>query len=358
MRLNVGSKFASSFQATVYYDTSKLILENFTIDLSLSLRLNLQPQINDPPGTIVFAAVFATPVPNTQNIASVIFKIVGGANTPTTFSGYMDNLFDDTLPIAKPLVNIRTPLMALRIPVFILSSRRSVMDRSLDNLPEWNIEHVTVTHRRFLACAVPPCEDSECLAPREQGDTDGNCMFDINDLTYLFNYYVSSLNDFSTVEGLNILKSIIPGGNQLKSMDADMSGSINVQDVEYLGTVLLGYRVFFKKKNIKLNPTVYHSETDITLENCGMLLSVDLAYANGAPILSSNKTKVFSDITLDNLSKQQQLLKSDLLAGSFAEFENFDGISIQKGSSLTYGAIIDAIANGNGSFFTLNCVIQ
>ena len=73
---------------------------------------------------------------------------------------------------------------------------------------------VTASRSRRAACATPPCDS--CSVTRELGDTNGDCVFDINDVLFVQNFLVAAVFDSNLI---NTFKSY-----QRSNMVADLNG--------------------------------------------------------------------------------------------------------------------------------------
>ena len=82
-------------------------------------------------------------------------------------------------------------------------------------------------------CDSPPC--SECVN-RFNGDANGDCEFDIRDVSYTQLFLAERSFDFSRQpQGVELLAQLIPA--QLMAMDADLNDEINLADAKYMALV-------------------------------------------------------------------------------------------------------------------------
>jgi hypothetical protein len=125
-----------------------------------------------------------------------------------------------------------------------LTTSRRRMTESIAVLPlaEWT--HFVGRSRRSgeVACANKPC--AVCVRGRQTGDTNGDCLFDVRDVTYQRDY-------------LNLVASSVGVGNlallpiQLGNLDADQNGLINTQDVDFLLKVNFGLYNFVRNLSVQ-----------------------------------------------------------------------------------------------------------
>jgi len=89
-------------------------------------------------------------------------------------------------------------------------------------------------------CTVPyetPC--SSCVAPRHTGDSNGDCVFDSQDIEFALEFVAESLLDPSF--GIGILLA-----DQFLALDANLDGVVSTQDVYFLQRVDVGLARFIK----------------------------------------------------------------------------------------------------------------
>eukprot|EP00042_Codosiga_hollandica_P058928 m.895784 g.895784 ORF g.895784 m.895784 type:complete len:1904 (+) comp60002_c0_seq1:1304-7015(+) len=176
-----------------------------------------------------------------------------------------------------------------------------------------------------VACANKPC--ATCSAGRQTGDTDGDCLFDVRDVTYQRDYLnLAAANPSSP-------PAVLP--SQFRNLDTDQNGQANAQDVDYLLKVNFGLYKFVTAVNV----------TPVTeSNNCQLSITVTLtsggAGAGDAPADSST-TFLFIDLEASNSSFSQQLASSVVRTGSSTQ--------VVKGTGY-HGTLFRASALGSGLF--------
>eukprot|EP00051_Salpingoeca_urceolata_P025110 m.445779 g.445779 ORF g.445779 m.445779 type:complete len:6907 (-) comp20305_c8_seq21:164-20884(-) len=101
--------------------------------------------------------------------------------------------------------------------------------------------------RRASACVTAPC--AECPLGRETGDANGDCIFDIRDVSYTQIFIAERVNGFTRPEGV-LLKSTMLD-LQEDEMDADHSGIVDIGDASFLARVNFGILRFFTDVSIR-----------------------------------------------------------------------------------------------------------
>jgi hypothetical protein len=99
-----------------------------------------------------------------------------------------------------------------------------------------------------VSCDTPPC--AVCTNGRQTGDADGNCLFDVRDVTYQRSYLNILASDPSS-PSLNVLPI------QSFYLDSDQNGQINSQDVAFLLNVNFGLYYFLT--GLTVTPVSYPS---------------------------------------------------------------------------------------------------
>ena len=145
--------------------------------------------------------------------------------------------------------------------------------------------------RRAAVCISPPC--SVCPQARETGDANGDCIFDLNDVTYLQIYLAERSFGFLRPDGILLQATLIPV--QLDMMDQDLSGSISVADALYMARV--NFNILRFVSSISVRP--------VQIPESGGLFSVNItAVSKGNLQASNDRTVVLVDFAHSNASFQ------------------------------------------------------
>ena len=184
--------------------------------------------------------------------------------------------------------------------------------------------------RRAESCSPKPC--AVCPEGRQTGDTDGDCLFDVRDVTFLREYLnLQALNPSDPA-----LQDILPV--QADSFDVDGNGRNNTEDFTFLLKVNFG--LYYFVRDLSVTP-VEESGSD-----CRLSVSVRLiggGAGRGDSPADGNRTFVFFDIESEAGVLSQQLSASVVTLGSAA--------AVDKGAAYN-GGLWRAAAQGSGLFVT------
>ena len=92
-----------------------------------------------------------------------------------------------------------------------------------------------------VSCSEKPCVS--CPSGRQTGDTDGDCLFDVRDVTFQREYLNAIIID-SVLANAGLLQT------QLSNIDADQNGEANSQDVDFLLKVNFGLYHFVRNVSV------------------------------------------------------------------------------------------------------------
>ena len=177
--------------------------------------------------------------------------------------------------------------------------RRSASDSDSLNVVRERTRRATGTNA--VRCSTSPCN---CSDGRQTGDANGDCIFDINDVTYTSIYIAEAALNFQTSRGQK-LKSLQK--EQLDGMDADLNGDIDLEDALYLAKVNFGLLRFVTDLTIV--------RVDDAGSNCSITLSAKLL-DKGDVVPVEKETFLFIDIAHKSSVFQQQFSDTALSIGS------------------------------------------
>ena len=162
-----------------------------------------------------------------------------------------------------------------------------------------------------------------CLPQRETGDVDGNCVFDVRDVSFLQRYYLST-----------VVTGVEPGlpEDRRVFLDADLNGEINANDVVFL--LRVNFRLLRFASALTFLPVL------LTNENCMMEINVTLTSRGDVPADSSSTVLLF-DIANENPGFQALFDASNVTVGRV--------VTTDKGSGL-YGGLVEASYYGAGMY--------
>ena len=136
------------------------------------------------------------------------------------------------------------------------------------------------------------------------GDTDGNCIFNTNDVSFCREYYTNMTNNPS--DPILQLPSV-----QLSSLDADKNGKIDTNDVDYLLRVKFGNCLFVT--GISVEPV------SVGDTRCQLMITVNLTDGQSQSndtFANPNTSFVYIDLESPNSALTSQLATSTVTTGS------------------------------------------
>ena len=282
-----------------------------------------ESSLNDPPGEIRFGGALSSDGVSGSRLHLFSLRLlVIGTTTETTVGGTVVTIAERNVagtPIGSPTPR---PIIAGAITF----STSPGMNRRSPIMP---VMKLTTRYRRTTdECATPPCSCSG----QSDGDTDGNCVFDIRDVTYTLIYISESLVGFSRPEGQDILNRTTEA--QLQQIDPNRDGSIDTSDAYFLLRAVFQL-VYFLQGSVEITPV------QATTSNC--LFSVQVEFSIGENISSdfTEQAEVFIDVAFDSSDLQNDFDSSTVISGTL--------VTADKGPGLV-GGIIQMIRVSPGVF--------
>jgi hypothetical protein len=328
----VGTASLRSIQLAVAYDSSRLRV--ISVSAGSQWPGGLFASNTDQAGVIQLGGA-CDATSGTKELAVIVFQAIGSG--VASIQGAVTTLADGSATSIPPSGQSGRAFIAGKIAVQINGSRRRDADSTGEPLEESAAaaivsntvaEVVERARRAGEVCASRPC--AECSVPRHTGDADGDCLFDVRDVSFqrdYLNLVASNPNDPS-------LAALLP--IQLSNIDADGNGQRNSQDVDYLLKVNFGLYRFVTM--LAVSPVTL-ADPQCTLSITATVLSGG-AGAGDAPADPAT-TFVFFDIESTNSSITQQLRNSLPLTGAMTD--------VVKGGNY-HGTLIRAESLGNGQF--------
>ena len=279
--------------------------------------------LNDPPGEVrLGGALSVNGVSGTQlHLFSLSVRVVGVA-METNIGGTVVTLSErdiDGNPIGPP-----TPrdIVAGNITFSVSAGvgKRSVLHSSLAA----RRSPAPRGKRAAMECLLPPCECSGQVA----GDGDGNCVFDVRDVSFTLLYLAESLVSFSRPEGQALINRTTQA--QLQQMDANGDGTIDTSDAYFLLRAVFEL-VHFLQDAVLVTP--------VQEPNSSCLFSVVVKLTNSMEILG--EVEVYMDIAFSDSELQGGFDSSAVVSGSL--------ILADKGPGLV-GGLISAKRNSSDVF--------
>ena len=320
VRVNTGGLGAGAVDLTMLYDASRVAVVNGSQGSNWNGGTFIAT-LNDPPGQVLFGGV-SNPIIGTEAvIATIAFKILASAaDSILTFNGTVNNL-----ALANgTTIGASTPrsFVAGSVSVVVSGSRRRRESNPATMPPAPSLFLLNKKDRRSSPCASPPCV--LCSLTRETGDVNGDCIFNINDVTAAQALMLGFLFNASFGNGL------LPF--QLINLDADKNGVYTNLDSLFL--LRVNFRQIRFLKNVSVTPVAYKTN------GCELVISA-LMLEKGDAVATVGQTFVFFDIESTNSSLRSQFDSSALSLGSDA--------NIIKGSGYN-GGLWNAVNMGNGYY--------
>ena len=301
--VNAGTQSLASIELDVYYDSNILSLSSLIHNPSLPG--NFLSARSPRPGVVMITGNSLTGTSGLIQLAALEFSSISSG--VASISGRILQILDtDGNPIGSGLTR---DFVAGDVSVEITSSRRR---------REAELQQVRV--RRNVQCpSPPPC--GTCPSARELGDINGDCVFDIDDPSFLLQYHAENLFGFQLNSGMALLASLIMV--QEEQLDVDMNTALDLQDVYFL---------------LQTNSGLLNFVTDVTVfpveQNPACVLSINTTLqGRGNVSPDAQRTEVYFDIALpfDPTFSGQQLFDESVVVMGTASPAISKGLTLQGG---------------------------
>ncbi len=320
VRVNSGPTVLGSLELDINFDPSIIRAVSANTGPDWPPGSSFAFNTNDPIDRITLGGILVggAPVSGLSYLADVTFEVMGPGTTDITGMvitlaevGALDSPAENIGDVPRPFVagNVRLEVSGV--------TKRSISFQEARNI------QLPQRMKRQTACL----DDS----PRETGDLDGNCVFDLRDATFLQQYI---LEDLTTGNA-----PILPPSRRV-FLDIDSNGEVDANDVVFL------LRVSFRLLRFFINPMFTSVEDS---ENCQITFNVTLLHGGDVPANSSS-TSLVIDMAHSDSSFQDEFDNSNFTIGSL--------LPVTKGVDL-FGGLILAADIGEGVYsFTMNSVIS
>ena len=275
----------------------------------------------------------------------------GGALMAAGVSGTRAHIFTINFEVTRPVSSAVTSLMATVQIITELSIESNTIGddiprlsragnvsftvnpvpsskRSTNNRPSMINRLSHKVHKKQAA----PCIGDGCIITL-QGDTNGDGVFDIRDVSYALIYIVEASLDFNSERGIQINSSVT--APQLKSLDADLNAVIDIADAIFLLKAV--FRLVYFIQDPLVNPG------DVST-NCLVQISVSLTTGTEVPV---DDAVVYFDIGLLDVDTHNNFTESAVLDGIVITYDKGEGhfggiIMAQRVSSSQFIASINS----------------
>ena len=316
VRVNSGSAVLDSIELDVTFDPTVLQGVSATAGPDWPSDGVFEPVPNDPADIVSLGGILvgATQVRGSSlHLADVQFTALSPG--VTNISGTVRTLAEENTEggIAENIVEVPATFVAGSIQVQVQSNPGSRRRRNAEAVsPEDSISRV----KRQSPCTRLPCN---CTAP-QTGDVDGNCIFDVRDVSFLQRYYLSMVTSSATP---------LPD-NRAQYLDIDRNGAIDPNDVIFM------LRVNFRLLRFATDITV----TMVTEQNCELSINVTLLSRGDVPAQNSSTALVI------DFAHEDQIFQAMFDATNFT---TGTVLPVSKGPTL-YGGLVEAEDLGGGVF--------
>ena len=273
---------------------------------------------NDPVNIITVGGtlVGSTSVGGTSlHLATIQFQTVGAGLT--NISGIVHTLAERPSPgsTAENIGIVPRDFIAGSIQAEVRTSRRRRSDT-----------HAPVHSERFRrqstnTCPSPPC--SNCPLQRETGDVDGNCIFDVRDVSFLQLHYLTTINTG--------VEPTLPDDRR-QFLDSDLNGRVDANDVVFM--LRVNFRLLRFLSQVLVFPV--NSSTD----GCELVVNTTLLNRGDTPAENTSTSLIF-DVAVESPNFQAMFDASNFTTGTV--------LPVRKGSGL-YGGLVLAEYLGNGVY--------
>jgi len=234
----------------------------------------LLARLNDPPGVIVFGG---TPsirrAGSNLHLASVRLQAKADYTGVAALSGDVTTLATQA---QTPIGGAESrAFVAGDITVQVARVGRRDVSTAAEEASLARPRAVTPRERRGARCSEAPCETCPGGAARETGDANGDCVFDLNDVTFTQQY----LADAAINGGL----ALRPW--QRAAMDVDLNGRVNPADAFYMARVNFGLLRFIT--DVVVTPT------SASPSGCRLTVSCRVVGKGDAPAVAARTLILF-----------------------------------------------------------------
>ena len=317
VRVNTGRRNLGSINIMVTYDSSVLAAVSVNLGPNWGSGLN-EASLNDPPGEIRFGGALSVyGVAGTRlHLFTLRLRVIGSASSlsQSFLSGTVVTFAERNIDGTTIGPSTPHPIVAGNLT---FEYQGSLGKRSVDETEylSTSITHKLRQRRAIGSCPSPPCACSgQC-----SGDTDGNCVFDIRDVTYALIYITESLLNFNTAVGQEIQTRITPA--QLQQLDPTHDGIINTNDAYFLLRAV--FRLVYFLDNVQITPI-----QDAT-SGCLLTIQVRLQDADNSSV---GQVEVLTDVAFRNSRLQADFESSTFVRGGI--------LTNNKGAGLNGGLIL------------------
>ncbi|EGD79001.1 hypothetical protein PTSG_01972 [Salpingoeca rosetta] len=265
----------------------------------------------DGSGRISFGGSTAGVGPGTLTLFEVTLRVKGGAGagfssvsgTAVTIADGDGTLLASDVPFVAGDVTLEITAPARR-----RRSHQSASATRTTGVRTFGFSSTTASRARRAECGSPPC--AVCADQRQIGDADGNCLFDVRDVTFLKRFLNERLLDpdgafVSAVQAF-----------QMPDMDADGNTIINTVDVNFLLRANFGLFALVRSVNMTAPDTDPSLAVSVEQTECSVAVYVQtISGGDGREQVPSDPQRTAVFVYLDSpnvtLHNNAQLVVTD-----------------------------------------------
>ena len=315
VRVNSGSADLDSIELDITFDSTVIQAISATPGPDWPSVGAFASTLDAPADIVSLGGIFVTQVSGSSlHLADVQFTALSPG--VTNISGMILTLAQVTGEggIAENIIEVPATFVAGSIQVQVQSNPGSRRRRNAEAVV--SSEHSISRVRRQSPCTRLPCN---CTA-QETGDVDGNCIFDVRDVSFLQRYYLSM-----------VTSSAMPlPDDRAQYLDIDRNGAIDPNDVIFM------LRVNFRLLRFATDITV----AMVTDQNCELSINVTLLSRGDVPAQNSS-TALVIDFAHEDQIFQTMFDDTNFTTGTV--------LPVSKGPAL-YGGLVEAEDLGGGVF--------
>jgi hypothetical protein len=304
VRVNSGTAVLDSMEFDITFDPTILRALSATRGPDWPASGQFQFTTNDPiniitiGGTLIGSgAVSGT----TLHLATIQFEAVGTGLTG--LSGIVHTLAESSASgVATNIGSVPRTFIAGSVQTTITGSRQR---RSAPDIPS-ALPRSRVRRQSPSPCPSPPC--AACTPRRETGDVDGNCVFDVRDVSFLQLHYLTTITTG--------VEPTIPQDRR-GFLDADLNGQVDANDVVFM------LRVNFRLLRFASLPEFQPVQS--SGGDCTFAVNITLV-ANGDTPADNSTTALVFDVANENSTFQAIFDASNFTTGVVLPFSKGVGV--------------------------------
>lgn len=319
VRVNSGAALLDSIELDVTFDPNILRAVSAVQGGDWPSTGQFQFTSNDPVniitigGTLVGSAPVSGPA---LHLATIQFEAVGVGITD--LSGTIHTLArQEDSGVATNIGIVPRDFVAGSVQAMVTGSSRR--RRSSDSTVV--VSSSRIRRQSVPTCPSPPC--AICSPQRETGDVDGNCVFDVRDVSFLQLHYLTSIATGTQPE--------LPDDRR-QFLDADINGVVDANDVVFM------LRVNFRLLRFASRPV--YSPVDVASGDCELAVNITLVSA-GDVLADALSTVLLFDIANDSPDFQVLFDATNFTTGVV--------VPMTKGPG-AYGGLVEAEYLGGGVY--------